>query len=303
MTEKNMSQKIKKHNKFFSPGHTACAGCGQTIAIHNITRVLGPNVVIVNATGCSEVYSSRQNQSSWGVPWVHSLFENASSVASGVLAALKKRGDKKTRVVAMGGDGATFDIGLGLLSGMWERGEDILYICLDNEAYMNTGVQGSGATPFGADTTTTPAGKKIPGNNLRKKNMIEIALAHGLNYVATSTSGYPLDIQAKVKKAWEFPGPKYLQILVPCVPGWGYAENLSVELGRLAQQAGLYPVLEFQNGQLVNKMTVGKTPKSVEEYLRPQKRFKHLFLPENRAVLNEVRNIAKRNMEKYGLST
>jgi len=288
----------KPHNKLFTPGHTACAGCGQALAIQHVTKALGSDVIIVNATGCSEVYSSKWDESAWGQPWVHSVFENAAGVATGILAALRQRGNKTTKVVAQGGDGATFDIGFGLISGMWERGDDILYICYDNEAYMNTGVQGSGATPHGAGTTTTPAGRAIPGNRQFKKDMISIALAHGLKYVAATTSGFPLDIEQKVKKALTFPGPTYLQILTPCVPGWGHESDMAIDLGKLAVQTGLYPVLEFENGILVNKMKINK-PKPVTEYLKHQKRFKHIL--ENKEELAVIKEVARRNVERYGL--
>jgi len=288
----------KTYNKLFAPGHTACAGCGQALAIHQVTKALGKEVIIVNATGCSEVYSSKYGESAWGQPWAHSLFENSSAMASGVLAALRNRGDETTRVVAQGGDGATFDIGLGLISGMWQRGDDVLYICYDNEAYMNTGVQTSGATPFDAATTTAPAGKKSFGYGHFKKDMIGIALAHGLSYVATATSGYPLDIYVKVKKAMTFSGPRYLQILTPCVPGWGHEPNLAVDLGKLAVQTGLYPVVEYENGVLTNKMKIG-APKPVEEYLKLQKRFAHLF--KNPGELEKIRQMVKMNIKKYEL--
>lgn len=289
---------LKKYNELFCPGHTACAGCGQALAIQHITKVLGKDVVIVNATGCSEVYSSKWGESAWGQPWAHSIFENASSVATGVLAALRQRGDTKTKVVAQGGDGATFDIGIGLISGMWERQDDILYICFDNEGYMNTGAQSSGATPHSANTTTTPAGKAIHGNRASKKNMVEIALAHGVPYVATSTNGYWTDIENKVRKALTITGPKYLQILTNCVPGWGHEPDLGIDLAKLAVQTGLYPVVEFVDGILVSKMKVGQ-PKPVEEYLKLQKRFKHIMKDE--AELEAFRQTAKANIEKYGL--
>ncbi|MFA5076612.1 MAG: thiamine pyrophosphate-dependent enzyme [Patescibacteria group bacterium] len=288
----------KPHNNLFTPGHTACAGCGQALAIQHVTKALDKDVVVVNATGCSEVYSSKYGESAWGLPWVHSLFENAAAVATGVLAALRARGDATTKVVAQGGDGATFDIGIGLLSGMWERGDNILYICYDNEAYMNTGVQASGATLTNTNTTTTPPGKASTGNTKIKKDMLAIALAHGLKYVATATSAYPQDIQNKVKKALATPGPSYLQILTPCVPGWGYEPNLTIELAKLAVQTGLYPIVEFENGVLTNKMKV-PAPRPIEEYLKPQKRFKHLL--DNEKELAIIRQIAQNNIKKYEL--
>ncbi|MFA5358234.1 MAG: thiamine pyrophosphate-dependent enzyme [Patescibacteria group bacterium] len=293
-----MPEKILKHNPLFNPGHTACAGCGQAMTIQHITKALGSDVVIVNATGCSEVYSSKYGESAWGQPWVHSLFENSAPLGSGIAAALHQRGNKTTRVVVQGGDGATFDIGFGLISGMWERGDDVLYICYDNEAYMNTGVQSSGSTPHFANTTTTPAGKKNHGSQQYKKNMIDVALAHGLRYMATTTCGYLDDIENKVRKAMTFSGPRYIQILTTCVPGWGTKEDMAVDLGKLASETGLYPVLEYIDGALVNKMKVTK-PKPVEEYLKHQKRFIHIIKDPER--LAWVQGLAKRNINKYGL--
>jgi pyruvate ferredoxin oxidoreductase beta subunit len=206
----------------YNPGHSACAGCGEAIAIRHLLEALGPQTIVANATGCSEVTTTQYPMSSFKIPWVHSLFENSSAVASGVAAALRYKGIKDVNVVAVGGDGATYDIGLGLISGMWERKENILYVCYDNEAYMNTGYQGSGSTPLGAFTTTTPVGKIEQGNDLFKKDLLGIALAHRLPYIATATSAYPLDIQAKVKQAIKIQGPKYLQILTSLRAGLGF---------------------------------------------------------------------------------
>ena len=182
---------VKNKNKFLSPGHNACAGCGQLSAAQAVMRGLTEDTIIANATGCLEVTTTAYPQSSWGLPWIHSLFENASSVASGIKAALKNKNNKTTKVVVQAGDGGTYDIGFGQISGMWERGEEILYICYDTEAYSNTGIQASGATPYGANTTTSPSGKDSVGSTQRKKDMLKVALAHGLNYVAQTTAGFP----------------------------------------------------------------------------------------------------------------
>ncbi|MFH0856375.1 MAG: thiamine pyrophosphate-dependent enzyme [bacterium] len=303
-----------------NPGHRACAGCGLALSARHVANAAGKNTIIANATGCLEVFSTPYPQSAWKMPWIHSLFENSSAVASGIYASLKKRGlagrnasesplgdsdetrgvDEKIKVIAQGGDGATFDIGFGLISGMWERGEDILYVCYDNEAYMNTGIQASGATPYGASTTTAPSGDMSEGNELHKKDMIAIALAHGLNYVATSTCAYPLDIQQKVKKALATPGPSYLQILTACVPGWKVESDMTLELGRLAHKTGLYPVVEFVDGKLAKVMPYPAARPKVEEYLKPQGRYKHLFKDENgAAVIKKIQEIADYNIEKY----
>ncbi len=291
----------------FAPGHRACAGCGQAIAAKIVAETLGPNTIIANATGCLEVTTSPYPESAWGMPWIHSLFENAAAVASGILAALKHEGkDKEVKVVAQGGDGGTFDIGFGLVSGMWERGENILYVCYDNEAYSNTGMQASGATPWASSTTTTPAGSgptiDAIGSHQRKKDIIAIALAHGLPYVAQTTAGFIADIQAKVKKAVATQGPAYIQILAPCVPGWRIKPEETIALGKLAAQTGLYPLLEYENGKLMAKTKVPQPTPGVEEYLKPQGRFAHLFKTEaGKKQLDYIQKLADENIKKYNL--
>jgi len=284
------------NNKFISSGHNACAGCGQLSAVQAVMRGLTKDTIIANATGCLEVTTTAYPQSAWGLPWIHSLFENASAVASGIKAALVKQGNKKTKVVVQAGDGGTFDIGFGLISGMWERGENILYICYDTEAYSNTGIQASGATPYGASTTTTLAGTKEIGSVQIKKDMIAIALAHGLKYVAQSTAGFPDDITNKVKKALTISGPSYIQILSPCIPGWKINNDEAVLMGKLAVQTGLYPLLEYSNGQLISSsINTNFQAKPVNEYLKTQGRFKHL---KNKDIVN-IQKLANENIKKY----
>jgi len=295
----------KNTKRLLSPGHRACAGCGQLIAARLVAEAAGPETIIANATGCLEVVTTPYPESSWGVPWIHSLFENSAAIASGIKAALDHQ-SKITKVIAQGGDGATFDIGFGLISGMWERKDSILYVCYDNEAYMNTGIQASGATPKTANTTTTPLGSNSSGSKQRKKDMITIALAHGLNYVAQTTIGYPADITAKVKKALAVDGPSYLQILVPCVPGWKIKSNQALNLGKLAAQTGLYPLLEYENGQLANTLKVPSSPPKVEEYLKLQGRFKHLFSDTGKGEsgkqqIKYIQQKANENIKKYRL--
>lgn len=296
-----------KTKPLLSGGHRACAGCGQLMAAKTVIETLGPNTIIANATGCLEVTTTPFPQSAWGVPWIHSLFENNSSVASGVFAALKKKGKADDiKILAQGGDGGTFDIGMGQLSGMWERGDEVIYVCYDNEAYANTGVQASGATPYGASTTTTPANKHDLlahfGSNLRKKDMLAIAIAHRVPFVAQTTTGYITDIVAKIKKAMATPGPSYIQILSPCVPGWNIDPSQTVAIGRLAAQTGLYPVLEYANGQLTNAMKIPNPAPKVEEYLKIQGRFNHLFADKTgQAAIKAIQSIADENIAKYGL--
>lgn len=296
MTAEN-SREESKH--LFGSGHTACAGCGQAIAARLVVDVTGKNTIITNNTGCLEVFSTKYPESAWGVPWIHSLFENAAAVASGVEAALKYLGIKdKITVISQAGDGGTADIGLQALSGMWERGHDIISICYDNEAYMNTGVQRSGLTPFGTSTSTSPSGAKSTGNPILKKPMPEIALAHGLPYVATASTGYPQDVQRKIKKAVSIKGPKYIQIHVPCPLGWRHDPQITYDIAKLAVETGLYPLIEYENGKLsgVRKLNLIKP---VEEYLKFQGRFKHILgLPEQ---LKQIQAIADNNIERYGL--
>lgn len=291
-----MTNEKKETNKFLSPGHNACAGCGQLSAAQAVMRGLNNDVIIANATGCLEVTTTAYPQSAWGLPWIHSLFENASSVASGILAALKQKGDLKTKVVVQAGDGGTYDIGMGLISGMWERGENILYICYDTEAYSNTGIQASGATPYGADTTTSPQGLSSIGSSQRKKDMLAIAIAHGVKYVAQCTAGFPDDITNKVKKALTINGPSYIQILSPCMPGWKINNDEAVMFGKLSAQTALYPLLEYTDGVLTaSSINQNFIAKPVEEYLSKQGRFKHLKTDD----IQTIQNLANENIKKY----
>ncbi|MDD3678005.1 MAG: pyruvate synthase subunit PorB [Dehalococcoidales bacterium] len=269
----------KKEN--FAPGHRACIGCGEALAVRLAFKAIGQNVIVVNATGCVEIFTSQMPYTSWRVPWIHTLFENTAAVASGIESARKamvRKGiieDKNTKIVAIGGDGATIDIGLQALSGAMEREHDFLYICFDNEAYMNTGIQRSSATPFGASTTTSPAGKESIGQFAWKKDMPGIAVAHNIPYVATANPSYPFDLMEKVKKGLEAKGPAYIQILSACPTGWGCAGELSVKIGRLAAKTGVFPLYEVENGKY--RITVD-FPKllPITDYTGLQKRFRHL---------------------------
>ena len=297
--------KVEERDKFndhlLASGHTACPGCGQSLAARLVLRAAGRNVMVVNSTGCLEVFSSKYPESAWEVPWLHSLFENTSAVAAGIEAALKITGQlDRVRVIAQGGDGSTADIGLGAISGMLERGHDVLYICYDNEAYMNTGIQRSGSTPYYARTTTSPPGKVSLGNWRPKKDVPQIALAHGIPYVAVASVGYPMDLDRKVRKALSIRGPKYVQIHVPCPLGWGTAPERTIDFARLAVLTGLYPLYEVENGELRALKIPKKLP--VEEYLKEQVRFRHLFGKEDRKKeIAEIQRIADQNIEKFGL--
>jgi pyruvate ferredoxin oxidoreductase beta subunit len=265
----------------FAPGHRACIGCGEALAVRLAFKAIGNNVIVANATGCMEIVASQLPYTSWEVPWIHTLFENTAAVASGIEAAYKAMRRKgvpvpeNTKVVAMAGDGGTSDIGLQALSGAMERGHDFTYLCFDNEAYMNTGIQRSSATPFGAATTTSPAGKKSIGQLTWKKNMPEIAVAHNIPYVATATHSYPFDLMAKVRKAVNTRGPAYVHILSVCPTGWRSATDTVIRQGRLAVETGVFPLYEVENG--VYKMSLDLPRlRPVRDYLKIQGRFRHL---------------------------
>ncbi len=284
-----------------APGHRACLGCGEALGARLAVTAAGTNVIVTNATGCLEVFSTAYPDTAWNVAWIHSLFENAAAVASGIEAALKALGRTDTRVIAQGGDGGTADIGLQALSGMMERGHDVLYICYDNEAYMNTGVQRSSLTPYAAHTTTSPRGKIAFGNTTRKKDLAAIAAAHHIPYVATASVGFYQDLERKVKKAMSMVGPKYIQIHVPCPLGWGYPSEQTIKIAKLAVNTGLIPLIEMENGVLTGVRKISKRA-PVTEYLQPQARFRHLFQPGREAELAEVQAIADANIQRYGLA-
>ena len=287
-------------------GHRACQGCGEALgaryALDTAMRAANDQIIAVNATGCLEVFSTPYPESSWRIAWLHSLFGNAPAVASGVAAALKAKDKTQIRVVGQGGDGATVDIGFGPLSGMFERNDDVLYICYDNEAYMNTGVQRSGATPPAARTATTQAVGQAPGNVFGQgKFLPRIAMAHEIPYVATASIADLRDLEAKVTKAMEFRGARYIHILVPCPLGWGSASCDTIKIARLATQSGLFPLFEAVNGEMITSTPIRKKV-DVEEYLKLQGRYSHLFSPKrNEEVINHLQRMADRNIERYNL--
>jgi pyruvate ferredoxin oxidoreductase beta subunit len=273
--------KLAPAKEYFAPGHRACVGCGEMLAVRLACKALGKETIVINNTGCIEIVSSLFPDTSWEVPWMHTLFENSAAVASGVESAIRvmqrkgKYRDGKVNVVAMGGDGATLDIGMQALSGAMERGHDFLYLCYDNEAYMNTGIQRSSATPYGAMTTTSPPGKKSIGQQTWKKDMPAIAVAHNIPYVATASPAYPFDLMAKVKKGAAKNGPAYIQIYSPCPTGWRSAGEISVKLARLAVETGAFPLYEVENGKYKLSMDFEKL-RPLTDYLKPQGRFRHL---------------------------
>ncbi len=287
-------------------GHRACQGCGEALgaryAMDAAMRAADDKVIAVNATGCLEVFSTPYPESSWRIAWLHSLFGNAPAVATGVAAALRAKGRSDIRVIGQGGDGATVDIGFGPLSGMFERNDDVLYICYDNEAYMNTGVQRSGATPAAARTATTQAVGPEPGNIFGQgKNVPRIAMAHEIPYVATATVADLRDLETKVARAMEFRGARYLHVLVPCPLGWGSQSCDTVKIARLATQSGLFPVFEAERGEVVSSTPI-RQKVGVEEYLKLQSRYSHLFSPKRRDdVIDKLQAAADRNIKRYNL--
>ncbi|MDH4304558.1 MAG: thiamine pyrophosphate-dependent enzyme [Nitrospira sp.] len=287
-------------------GHRACQGCGEALgaryAIDAAMQAAHKRLIAINATGCLEVFSSPYPESAWQIPWMHSLFGNAPAVASGVAAALRAKGRDDVMVVAQGGDGATVDIGFGCLSGMFERNDEVLYICYDNEAYMNTGVQRSGATPPFARTNTTQTVGDAPGNLLGTgKNVPLIAMAHGIPYVATASVADLHDLEAKVASAMSLQGARYIHIHVPCPLGWGSDPAHTIKVARMAVESGLFPLFEAQSGAVVNRTLIRrKVP--VERCLELQTRFKHLFDPyRNEEAIAAIQAIADANITRYGL--
>jgi pyruvate ferredoxin oxidoreductase beta subunit len=303
--ERTVQARSERSNTLTS-GHRACQGCGEALGARYVLdaamRATEGRLIAANATGCLEVFSTPYPESSWQLPWLHSLFGNAPAVASGIAAALKAQGRSDIHVVAQGGDGGTLDIGFACLSGMFERNDDVLYVCYDNEAYMNTGVQRSSATPPAARTANTKPVGDEPGNVFGQgKNAPLIAMAHGIPYVATATVADLHDLERKVERAMELHGARYIHVLVPCPLGWGSASKETIRLARLAQETGLFPVLEAEHGEVVSVSKI-RRPLPVEEYLRPQKRFAHLFGdPPRTDVVVRVQAIADRNIRRFGL--
>ncbi|HXX82807.1 MAG TPA: thiamine pyrophosphate-dependent enzyme [Casimicrobiaceae bacterium] len=303
--ERSVQANMDRTNSLNS-GHRACQGCGEALgaryAIDAAMRAAHNQLIAVNATGCLEVFSTPYPETSWQIPWIHSLFGNTAAVAAGIAAALRVKGRRHVRVIAQGGDGGTTDIGFGCLSGMFERNDDVLYICYDNEAYMNTGVQRSSATPAAARTATTPAVGHEPGNVFGQgKNVPLIAMAHGIPYVATASVANLRDLERKVTFAMGIDGARYIHIHVPCPLGWGSLPADTIRIARLAVESGLFPLFEAEHGEITGRTKVRrKVP--VDDYLQLQKRFAHLLGdPPERARLALIQAIADRNIERFGL--
>lgn len=293
----------------FVSGHRACAGCGPATVMRLIMKATRGPTIVTQATGCMEVVSSIYPYTSWDVPWLHTAFENAAANASGIDAAIKalrRKGKIKEHIdiIAIAGDGGTFDIGLQSLSGAVERGHDFLFILYDNEGYMNTGIQRSGGTPPGAATTTSPAGSVIPGKLEKKKPITDIMLAHGMDYVATATPYYWKDLLTKVRKGLEVEGPAFIHVLSPCPRGWRSNQSKTMELSKLAVETCIFPIWEAVNGERqlsIPSKVISLAPqkkKPVKDYLQGQGRFRHLFTPKNTHILEELQCSTDENWQK-----
>jgi len=313
-TTKDLAEKPE----LLMPGHRACAGCGPAVVYRQILKATRGPIIATNATGCMEVVTTIYPYTAWRIPWIHTAFENVAANAAGIETALKvmkRKGHLKhdhIDVIAFAGDGGTYDIGLQALSGAVERGHDFLYVLYDNEAYMNTGIQRSGGTPHCASTTTSPAGRVIPGKPEYKKPIADIMVAHGIPYVAAASPAYWRDLITKARKGLEVEGPAFLHALAPCPRGWRYDTSKTIEIARLAVETCVFPLWEAVDGEhslsAPSKVIALKPErkKPVREYLKNQGRFRHLFTPEFEHIIDEIEHIVDRRwkllLKKCGMA-
>ncbi len=286
MTKRITAKSITNKEQFY--GHKACGGCGESLAVRLAMKVLGERTFASLPAGCMSAVSFIYPNMAFTNNAIITPFASTGAVASGVAAGLKALGIKDVHSVGFAGDGGTADIGLQALSGAIDRNDNIIYICNDNEAYMNTGIQKSGLTPYGTKTTTTPAGKNLPGTVTMKKNMFEIVAAHDIAYAATASVGYLEDLMMKIEKAKNTVGTSYVHIFAPCPTGWGHESNVTIDLAKQAVDSGLWYLAEYEN----HEFTLNRNPKefaSVEDYLKVQSRFKHLT-DENIEVIKSHRD-------------
>ncbi|WP_333652423.1 thiamine pyrophosphate-dependent enzyme [Dissulfurispira sp.] len=292
-------KELSKKEVLLTAGHRMCSGCGAPLVVKMVLLASDYPVVATSSTGCLEVSTCISDYTAWKIPWMHNAFENSAATLSGIetmYRSLKKQGriDKEIKFISFSGDGGTYDIGFQSLSGAMERGHDMLYICYDNGAYMNTGIQRSSATPLGADTTTCPAGSVVPGKPQERKDLTKIMAAHGIPYVAQASPSHWSDLMKKVRKALEIKGPKFMNIIAPCNRGWRSMSNDAILLSRLAVETCWWPLYEIENG--VTRVNVKpKEKKPLVDFLKPQGRFKHLFAPENEWLLKR----AQEDVDKY----
>ncbi|RLI41419.1 pyruvate ferredoxin oxidoreductase [Candidatus Bathyarchaeota archaeon] len=309
---------IAEKPDLFMSGHRACAGCGPAVVMRLVLKAVRGPTIVTSATGCMEVVSTIYPYTAWATPWIHTAFENVAANASGIETAikvLKRKGrikQERIDVIAFGGDGGTYDIGIQALSGAVERGHDFLYVLYDNEAYMNTGIQRSGGTPHGAATTTSPAGTVIPGKPQYKKPIANIMVAHNMPYVATASPYYWKDLITKARRGIEVNGPAFLHVIAPCPRGWRYDTSKSMEISRLAVETCVFPLWEAVNGEYqlsAPSKVIALRPerkKPVREYLKAQGRFRHLFTPKFEKVIDEIQRITderwQRLLKKCGMA-
>jgi pyruvate ferredoxin oxidoreductase beta subunit len=300
---KLVPKELAKRPERLAPGHRLCAGCGASIVVRQVLAAIDQPVVIANATGCLEVATSIYPYTAWRVPWIHNAFENAAATISGVEAAYRslvrqnKIPEQDVRFLAFGGDGGTYDIGLQALSGAVERGHHFLYVCYDNGAYMNTGIQRSSATPLGAHTTTSPAGEVVPGKQQPRKDLTAILAAHGIPYVAQAAPSQWRDLMAKTRKAVDCGGPAFMNVLASCNRGWRHGTDETIEITQLAVDTCYWPLYEVENGQWrLTYKPKGKLP--IEEWLKRQGRFRHIFRPENRHLIDEFQADVDRRWDR-----
>ncbi|MGQ9626358.1 MAG: thiamine pyrophosphate-dependent enzyme [Anaerolineae bacterium] len=303
MATKLALKELSKREERLSPGHRLCAGCGAPIIVRQILAAIDEPVVITTATGCLEVSTALFPYTAWRVPWIHNAFENAASTCSGIESAYRslvrqgKIEEKNVKFIAFGGDGGTYDIGIQALSGALERGHKMMYVCYNNEAYMNTGIQRSGATPHGAHTTTSPAGKVIPGKQQFRKDLTAIVAAHEIPYVAQASPHDWRDLMQKARKGVAADGPSFLNVLSSCNRGWRHETNTTIEITRLAVETCYWPLFEVEDGKwILNYKPKEKLP--ITAWLETQGRFRHLFRPENRHVIDELQEEVDRRWER-----
>jgi len=296
-------KELSAEQDLLAPGHRLCAGCAESIVVRQVLHAVGQPVVVASPTGCLEVATSPYPYTSWRVPWIHSAFENVASTISGVetmCRSLVKQGkieDKGIKFVVFAGDGATYDIGLQFLSGALERGHKFLYVCLNNEAYMNTGIQRSSATPLGAWTTTSPVGDAIPGKRENRKDLTAIIVAHNIPYVAQAAPHAWRDLMTKAQKAISADGPSFINVLVPCQRGWRYPQEETISITRLAAETCIWPLYEVINGEW--KLNHRPSPKKpITDWLQSQGRFRHLLTPENTHIVDALQEIVDKQWDK-----
>lgn len=284
------------------PGHRLCPGCSASIAVRQVLLAAPSDTIVANATGCLEVSTANYPYSAWNRPWIHSAFENAAAVASGIedgFKVLARRGEGSIHpVIVFGGDGGTFDIGIQALSGAIERGHKFLYVCYDNEAYMNTGIQRSSGTPEAAWTTTSQVGRSKIGKNERKKDIMSIVIGHHVPYAATASISHWKDLMTKVRKALSKDGPSFMHVIAPCTRGWRYDSSQTIKLAKIAVETNVFPLYEVEEGRYKITFPARNPPRPVEEYLRIQGRYAHLLAPESAKLLADLKTEIAKNYER-----